>query len=58
MIDKLSDYVSRNGDKFEECIRAKSDERFSFLEPGNPNHSYYKFKLNNFKVFSISTTIK
>ena len=50
VIDKLADYVARNGPKFEECIKAKNDQRFSFLESMHPNYNYYKFKLNEYKV--------
>lgn len=50
VIDKLADYVSRNGTEFEECIRQKNDPRFTFLEITHPNHSYYKHKVKELIV--------
>ena len=48
MIDKLAEYVARNGIEFEENIRKKNDERFDFLQF---DHKYYKYyKITIFKI--------
>ena len=38
----MAAYVARNGDEFEEIVRAKNDPRFTFLEPNNMYHTFYK----------------
>lgn len=42
VIDKMAAYVARNGDEFAEIVRAKNDPRFTFLDPENIYHAYYK----------------
>ncbi|XP_052751914.1 protein suppressor of white apricot-like isoform X2 [Galleria mellonella] len=42
VIDKMAAYVARNGDEFAEIVRSKNDPRFTFLEPDNVYHPYYK----------------
>ncbi|XP_059048197.1 protein suppressor of white apricot isoform X2 [Achroia grisella] len=42
VIDKMAAYVARNGDEFAEIVRAKNDPRFTFLDPDNVYHPYYK----------------
>lgn len=58
VIDKLADYVSRNGTEFEQCIRQKNDPRFTFLDPTHPNHSYYQFKVKELAVSFYSILFK
>lgn len=41
IIDKLAEYVSRNGREFEQSIAKKNDERFEFLSPAHKYHAYY-----------------
>lgn len=48
VIDKLAEYVARNGLKFEASVRAKSDPRFDFLQPWHQYNTYYEFKKNYF----------
>ncbi|KAM6976010.1 LOW QUALITY PROTEIN: splicing factor, suppressor of white-apricot homolog [Tautogolabrus adspersus] len=48
VIDKLAEYVARNGLKFEASVRAKNDPRFDFLQSWNQFNSYYEFKKNYF----------
>ncbi|KAK5851858.1 hypothetical protein PBY51_023376 [Eleginops maclovinus] len=48
VIDKLAEYVARNGVKFEASVRAKNDPRFDFLQPWNQYNPYYEFKKNYF----------
>ncbi|XP_054612942.1 splicing factor, suppressor of white-apricot homolog [Dunckerocampus dactyliophorus] len=48
VIDKLAEYVVRNGLKFEASVRAKNDPRFDFLQPWNQYNSYYEYKKNYF----------
>lgn len=42
VIDKMASYVARNGDEFADIVRAKNDPRFTFLDPENIYHPYYK----------------
>ncbi|XP_036777741.2 splicing factor, suppressor of white-apricot homolog isoform X2 [Manis pentadactyla] len=44
VIDKLAEYVARNGLKFETSVRAKNDQRFEFLQPWHQYNAYYEFK--------------
>ncbi|XP_019524484.1 PREDICTED: splicing factor, suppressor of white-apricot homolog isoform X1 [Hipposideros armiger] len=44
VIDKLAEYVARNGLKFESSVRAKNDQRFEFLQPWHQYNAYYEFK--------------
>ncbi|XP_027989496.1 splicing factor, suppressor of white-apricot homolog isoform X3 [Eptesicus fuscus] len=44
VIDKLAEYVARNGLKFETSVRAKNDQRFEFLQPWHQYNPYYEFK--------------
>lgn len=48
VIDKLAEYVARNGVKFESSVRAKNDPRFDFLQSWNQYNSYYEFKKHYF----------
>ncbi|XP_075999457.1 splicing factor, suppressor of white-apricot homolog isoform X2 [Genypterus blacodes] len=48
VIDKLAEYVARNGIKFEASVRAKNDPRFDFLQSWNQFNPYYEFKKNYF----------
>ncbi|KAJ7988458.1 hypothetical protein DPEC_G00323760 [Dallia pectoralis] len=48
VIDKLAEYVARNGVKFETSVRAKNDPRFDFLQSWNQYNSYYEFKKHYF----------
>lgn len=48
VIDKLAQYVARNGLKFETSVRAKNDSRFEFLQPWHQYNPYYEFKKNFF----------
>ncbi|CAF3763277.1 unnamed protein product [Rotaria socialis] len=45
IIDKLAEYVARNGQAFEQSIRTKNDPRFGFLERDHIHHNYYQLKL-------------
>jgi hypothetical protein len=47
VIDKLAEFVSRNGTAFEETTREKKkdDPKFGFLEPGHLFNGYYKWQL-------------
>ncbi|KAM4635202.1 splicing factor, suppressor of white-apricot homolog isoform 2-T2 [Polymixia lowei] len=48
VIDKLAEYVARNGVKFETSVRAKNDPRFDFLQSWHQYNTYYEFKKNYF----------
>ncbi|KAH8245438.1 hypothetical protein KR032_010452 [Drosophila birchii] len=45
IIDKTATYVIKNGRQFEETLRTKSVERFSFLLPENEFYAYYLYKV-------------
>ena len=45
IIDKLAEYVARNGAAFEQSIKTKNDPRFAFLERDHIHHNYYQLKL-------------
>ena len=48
VIDKLAEYVARNGDEFEHMVSAKLDNRFAFLNAGHMHYSYYQWKKQQF----------
>uniref|UniRef100_W5MGI3 Splicing factor, suppressor of white-apricot homolog n=1 Tax=Lepisosteus oculatus TaxID=7918 RepID=W5MGI3_LEPOC len=48
VIDKLAEYVARNGIKFETSVRAKNDPRFDFLQSWHQYNAYYEFKKQYF----------
>lgn len=45
IIEKTASYVLKNGKEFEDILRTKNEERFSFLLFKNPYYPYYSFKL-------------
>lgn len=45
IIDKTASYVLKNGKDFEDILRAKNDQRFTFLQYKDPYFKYYTFKL-------------
>lgn len=47
IIDRLANFVARNGEEFEEMtkIKQQANSNFAFLYPGNENNSYYQFKV-------------
>ena len=46
IIDKMAIYVAKNGLEFENIVRSKGDERFSFLSDSHIFHSYYRNKVD------------
>ena len=53
IIDKMADYVARNGPEFEIVVRRRNDDRFRFVEAGHPHHAYYLHKKDAFLHVSI-----
>lgn len=45
IIDKTASYVLKNGKEFEDILRAKNDQRFTFLQYKDQYHNYYIFKV-------------
>lgn len=46
-IEKTVEYVKKNGQSFEQRLISSNDrEKFSFLDPDDQHHAYYKWKLN------------
>ncbi|XP_063171847.1 splicing factor, suppressor of white-apricot homolog isoform X1 [Candoia aspera] len=58
VIDKLAEYVARNGIKFETSVRAKNDPRFEFLQPWHQYNAYYEFKKQFFLQKEASDSSK
>ena len=52
IIDKMADYVARNGPEFEIVVRRRNDARFTFIEPNHQHHAYYSYKKNLFIAVS------
>lgn len=48
VIDKLAEYVARNGDEFEHMVGEKPDDRFAFLNPSHVHYGYYQWKKQQF----------
>ncbi|KAM7541165.1 hypothetical protein Aperf_G00000030099 [Anoplocephala perfoliata] len=50
IIDKMAEYVARNGDEFQEVVKNKKqdDPRFAFLQIGHIHHDYYLIKKAEF----------
>lgn len=48
VIDKMALYVSKNGEQFEDIVKAKNDPRFDFL---HNNHTFYKYYKDTLKGF-------
>lgn len=50
IIDKMAEYVARNGDEFQEVVKNKKrdDPRFAFLQTGHIHHDYYLAKKTEF----------
>lgn len=44
IIDKMADYVARNGPEFEIVVRRRNDDRFRFVDSSHPHHAYYLHK--------------
>ncbi|CAH2007610.1 unnamed protein product [Acanthoscelides obtectus] len=49
IIDKMALYVSKNGEQFEEIVKAKADPRFNFLNDGHEFNKYYREKIKEMK---------
>lgn len=41
IIEKLAQYVCKNGEEFEKTVRNRNENRFDFLNPGHKFHFYY-----------------
>lgn len=51
IVDKTASFVARNGPEFEARIRQNeiNNQKFNFLNPGDPYHAYYQHKVKEFK---------
>lgn len=47
IIDRLVDFVARNGPEFEKMMKIKqqNDDRFNFMNEGEPYNDYYQSRL-------------
>eukprot|EP00898_Chlorokybus_atmophyticus_P003838 jgi/Chlat1/4455/Chrsp29S04408 len=50
IVDKTAQFVAKNGAEFEKRIHAsnKGNVKFNFLNPGDPYHAYYQYKLKEY----------
>ncbi|KAL5971591.1 hypothetical protein TSMEX_000625 [Taenia solium] len=50
IIDKMAEYVARNGEEFQEVVKKQkqNDTRFAFLQTGHVHHDYYLAKKKEF----------
>jgi hypothetical protein len=48
IIDKMADYVARNGPEFEYVVRRRNDDRFRFLDDSHQHYNYYQYKKSIF----------
>lgn len=55
IIDKMANYVAKNGDEFETIVRAKDDDRFDFVRE---SHKYYKFYRHTIDVYRSNLSSK
>lgn len=53
MIDKLAEYVHKNGIDFEVNLVKKNDERFEFLNENNKFNKYYRLKVKSFENVNL-----
>ncbi|XP_057292699.1 splicing factor 3A subunit 1-like [Hydractinia symbiolongicarpus] len=51
IVDRTALFVARNGPEFEDRIRANEADnvKFNFLNPNDPYHAYYEYKLKDFR---------
>lgn len=47
IIDKLAEFVARNGPEFEQMtkIKKQNDSKFSFLKTNSEHHQYYQYRV-------------
>ncbi|GBM67777.1 Splicing factor, suppressor of white-apricot [Araneus ventricosus] len=50
IIDKMAEYVAKNGEDFETIVKSKKDKRFDFLHPWHEYHNYYIHNRNLIKA--------
>lgn len=48
IVDKMANYVSKNGTDFENIVKSKGDPRFEFLQENHEYHAYYKSKIKEY----------
>lgn len=58
IIEKTASYVLKNGKEFEEILRTKNDQRFTFLHYTDPYNKYYIFKLTGLVCPSATIGVK
>ncbi|GBB99833.1 hypothetical protein RclHR1_03650009 [Rhizophagus clarus] len=60
IVDKTAVFVARNGVQFEERIREneKHNAKFSFLNPNDPYHAYYQYKIAETKEGKVPKKIE
>jgi len=56
IVDRTANFVARNGPEFEDRIRGNEADnpKFNFLNPNDPYHAYYEYKLKEFREGDLS----
>lgn len=59
VIEKLVQFVAKNGPNFEQKVKEKEgkNEKFGFLYPWSPHHTYYKYCLNKVHYLKIPSLL-
>lgn len=58
VIDKMANYVAKNGEQFEERVKAKKDPRFLFLNDDHEFNRYYREKIKEYKKEEEGKVVK
>ncbi|CAH0549074.1 unnamed protein product [Brassicogethes aeneus] len=58
VIDKMAAYVSKNGEQFEDIVKAKGDPRFEFLNDSHEHNKYYRSKIRELKGETVVKEVK
>lgn len=53
VIDKMANYVAKNGTEFENTVKAKCDPRFEFLHSYHVHNAYYEHKKTLYKEVKL-----
>lgn len=50
IIQKMAEYVAKNGEDFEYVVKSKNDKRFEFLQPSSEYYAYYTYLRDQSKL--------
>ncbi|XP_071040849.1 splicing factor, suppressor of white-apricot homolog [Parasteatoda tepidariorum] len=49
IVNKMAEYVAKNGEDFETIVKSRKDKRFDFLNSGHEYYNYYVYQRDNAK---------